>query len=314
MTCATKTLRHGRSRGRPPVPVCTGSRKVSRTARMSDTKPSVQTNRGRWAAQRLTRSISRRINDMSRCSLTSPPSHKRVQTIIAKAIQTIPPCFLTRISSACTCPRSRGCSTRCSCTACPWAPPRATHPATVRSSEPNATTSAWRGHPWASSVTTRLTVSAEVRRREKAVPFVALNVLWHSVQRKRLSLHEWMPMLPWPVCPLAGHATLGQNVVVGSMLVSSESRWGTYQEEVCLDPHFHCKRTIPRLAVELPLGRAVDKTLLDSHQTTVPTFFDNLQIHIALGREVFGQGMTIGCKFIRRHTHALVVQQMDQFF
>src|SRR2546425_12827708 len=61
-----------------------------------------------------------------------------------------------------------------------------------------------------------------------------------------------MPMLPWPVCPLAGHATLGQNVVVGSMLVSSESRWGTYQEEVCLDPHFHCKRTIPRLAVELP--------------------------------------------------------------
>ena len=38
--------------------------------------------------------------------LTSPPSHKRVQTIIAKAIQTIPPCFLTPdLSSACTCPR-----------------------------------------------------------------------------------------------------------------------------------------------------------------------------------------------------------------
>src|SRR5207248_3286950 len=53
------------------------------------------TNRGRWAAQRLTRSIRRRINGMSRCSLTSPPSHKRVQTMIAKAIQTIPPCFLT---------------------------------------------------------------------------------------------------------------------------------------------------------------------------------------------------------------------------
>src|SRR6266566_9516776 len=63
-----------------------------------------------------------------------------------------------------------------------------------------------------------------------------------------------MPMLPWPVCPLAGHATLGQNVVVGSMLVSSEQRWGTYQEEVCLDPHFHCKRTIPRVAVEVPGG------------------------------------------------------------
>jgi hypothetical protein len=84
-----KTWRHGRSRGRPPVPVCIGSRKVSRMARMEDTKPSGQTNRGRWAA----------------------------------------------------------------------------HPATVRSSEPNATAVAWRGHPWASSVTTRRTVSAEVRRR-----------------------------------------------------------------------------------------------------------------------------------------------------
>ena len=73
---------------------------------------------------------------------------------------------------------------------------------------------------------------------KKAVPFVALNVLWHSVQIKRLSLHEWMPMLPWPVCPLAEHATLGQNVVVGSMLVSSESRWGTYQEEYAWTPIF----------------------------------------------------------------------------
>src|SRR2546425_8089682 len=71
-----------------------------------------------------------------------------------------------------------------------------------------------------------------------------------------------MPMLPWPVCPLAGHATLGQNVVVGSMLVSSESRWGTYQEEVCLDPHFHCKRTIPRLAVELPLIRQFEERMI----------------------------------------------------
>jgi len=70
------------------------------------------------------------------------------------------------------------------------------------------------------SVTTKLTVSAEVRRREHAVPFVVLNVLWHSVQMKRLSLHEWMPMGPWPVWPLAGHARVGQTVVVGSMLMS----------------------------------------------------------------------------------------------
>ena len=59
-------------------------------------------------------------------------------------------------------------------------------------------------------------------------------------------------MLPWPVWPLAAQAKLGQNVVAGSMRVSSESRWGTYPEEVCLDPHFHGKHTIPRLSVELP--------------------------------------------------------------
>jgi len=27
--------------------------------------------------------------------------------------------------------------------------------------------------------------------------FRALNVLRHAIQIKRLSLHEWMPMLPW---------------------------------------------------------------------------------------------------------------------
>jgi transposase len=84
-----------------------------------DTKPSVQTNSGRCAAQRRTRLISRRIKGRSRCALTSPPSHSRVFTIMAMAIQTIPLCFLTRSSSACTCPRSRGCSTRYSCTAWP---------------------------------------------------------------------------------------------------------------------------------------------------------------------------------------------------
>src|SRR5438067_12778252 len=61
-----------------------------------------------------------------------------------------------------------------------------------------------------------------------------------------------MPMLPWPVWPLAAQATLGQNVVAGSIRLSSESCWGTYPEEVCLDPHFHGKHTIPRLSVELP--------------------------------------------------------------
>jgi hypothetical protein len=91
---------------------------------------------GRRAAQRRTRSISRRIRGRSRGALTSPPIHKRVLLIIASAIHTIPPCFLTRSSSACTCPKSRGCSTRYSCTTCPRRPERAHQAATVRSSNP----------------------------------------------------------------------------------------------------------------------------------------------------------------------------------
>ncbi len=60
-----------------------------------------------------TSSIRRRIRAPSRCGLTTPPSHNRVETIIAIASQTTPPCRRTRSSSACTCPRSRGTSTRC---------------------------------------------------------------------------------------------------------------------------------------------------------------------------------------------------------
>src|SRR5262249_557207 len=38
---------------------------------------------------------------------------------------------------------------------------------------------------------------------------------------KRCSFCEWIPILPWPVWPLAGQCSLGQNIVVGSMLCSS---------------------------------------------------------------------------------------------
>src|SRR5437764_2143887 len=216
-TWALRTLRQGRSRGRPPVPVRMGSRQVARIARMDVRNPSVQHNSGRGAAQRRTRSISRRIRGRSRCSLTSPPSHRRVCTIRAMAIQTIPPCFWTRSSSACTCPRSRGGSTRDSCTAWPCRPERVHQSALVRSSKPNAATSACTGHPWASNVTTRRTVSAAVRRRYNTVPVVALHVLWHAWQMNRCSFCEWRPILPLPVWPLAGQVLLGQNVVVGSM-------------------------------------------------------------------------------------------------
>src|SRR5437868_6066036 len=36
----------------------------------------------------------------------------------------------------------------------------------------------------------------------------------------RCSCCEWIPILPWPVWPLAGHARVGQNTVVGSMMIS----------------------------------------------------------------------------------------------
>jgi len=68
---------------------------------------------------------------------------------------------------------------------------------------------------------------------------------------KRLSLREWMPIFPWPVWPLAGHAILGQNVVVGSMLVL-QGALGNVPRGVWLDPRLYHKGTSPRLAAELP--------------------------------------------------------------
>src|SRR2546428_7793748 len=72
---------------------------------------------------------------------------------------------------------------------------------------------------------------------------------------KRRSFCEWMPMWPCPMWPLAEHARLGQNTVVGSMtILLSWLCWGACQEKVCLDPRFLCNLTPPRFSVELPLG------------------------------------------------------------
>src|SRR5713101_325658 len=87
----------------------------------------------------------------------------------------------------------------------------------------------------------------------------------------RCSFCEWIPILPWPVCPLAGHARLGQNTVVGSMtILLSWLCWGACQEEVCLDPRcpvqphsttVSCGATI-LLADQYPIVREGLKTIL----------------------------------------------------
>src|SRR5256885_14104799 len=69
---------------------------------------------------------------------------------------------------------------------------------------------------------------------------------------KRCSFCEWIPILPWPVWPLAEQCSLGQNVVVGSMLVLQVAL-GNVPRGVCLDPRLHYKCTSPRLPAELPL-------------------------------------------------------------
>src|SRR5262252_2969780 len=53
----------------------------------------------------------------------------------------------------------------------------------------------------------------------------------------RCSFREWLPILPWPVWPLAGQCLLGQNVVVGSMIVLL-AVCGNRPRGVCWTPIF----------------------------------------------------------------------------
>ena len=110
---------------------------------MEDTQPSVPTHSGRRAAQRLTRSLSRRITGLSRGVLTSPARHTRVLTSLASAIHTRPPWVWTRIAAAWTGPRAQGGSTRGAWTAWPWCPARAHQAASGRSSNPNGHDERW---------------------------------------------------------------------------------------------------------------------------------------------------------------------------
>ena len=70
-------------------------------------QPSVHTNSAHMGWQQARTCWSKRFARLrSRLRLTTPPNHKRVDTIIAKPIQAIILCPFTRISSACTCTKS----------------------------------------------------------------------------------------------------------------------------------------------------------------------------------------------------------------
>src|SRR6266516_4450664 len=77
----------------------------------------------------------------------------------------------------------------------------------------------------------------------------------------RCSFCEWIPILPWPVWPLAGQFLLGQNVVVGSMMVLL-ALCGSMPRGVYLGPHFRYKCASPRLSAELPVAALGQLTLV----------------------------------------------------
>ena len=75
------------------------------------------------------------------------------------------------------------------------------------------------GQPWASKVMTWVTSGSGERRRYKGVPWRGEKVWPQSLHLERGRLRPWPMMLPWPMCPLAGHSQLGQNVGCGSMSI-----------------------------------------------------------------------------------------------
>src|SRR6266487_3391802 len=71
----------------------------------------------------------------------------------------------------------------------------------------------------------------------------------------RCSFREWIPILPWPVWPLAGQCLLGQKTVVGSMRILLLAVRGNIARRSMSGPRFLYNFTTPRLGVELPRVR-----------------------------------------------------------
>src|SRR6266699_5717069 len=68
----------------------------------------------------------------------------------------------------------------------------------------------------------------------------------------RCSFREWIPILPWPVWPLAGQCLLWQKTVVGSMTILLLAVRGNIARRSMSGPRFLYNFTTPRLGVELP--------------------------------------------------------------
>src|SRR5262245_4411590 len=75
----------------------------------------------------------------------------------------------------------------------------------------------------------------------------------------RCSFCEWIPILPWPIWPLAGQCPLGQNVVVGSMMLLLAVRGKHCHEEYVWTPIFFTTAPHHGLVLVITQKFSVDK-------------------------------------------------------
>src|SRR4029434_8974703 len=87
---------------------------------------------------------------------------------------------------------------------------------------------------------------------------------------KRCSFCEWIPILPWPVWPLAWQYVLGQNTVVGSMTILLLAVRGNNARRSMSGPRFLYNSTAPRLGVELPRHNQPENNLVLWKHVCVP--------------------------------------------